>query len=160
MNIVIADITDIEELTRVEIGSKLGSFAVNEDYAIDHDRCLYRWQTYFAGQSPASSKPERIVLKAVENDKIIGYMAVHLTTRYNLDAEIQSFYVLKDEQRKGIGCKLLQEALNWLAEFKVKSLCVGIFPENPYKAFYLKYGGEYFNEHWIYWKDVEVILFK
>jgi GNAT superfamily N-acetyltransferase len=155
MEIVIASIADIEELTQVEIESKLRSFTTNEAYAVDLEHRLRGWQTYFAAQTPASAKPERIVYKALENDNIIGFIAVHLTTRYNLDAEIQTFYILKAYQRKGIGSKLLNEALKWLSKFKVESLCVGIFPENPYKSFYLKHGGQYLNPHWIYWDNME-----
>jgi hypothetical protein len=39
-----------------------------------------------------------------------------------------------------------------------RSLCVGIKPENKYKAFYLKYGGQFLNEHWIYWQDSNQLL--
>lgn len=130
-------------------------FTINEAYAVNHEHRLRGWQTYFAAQTPVSAKPERIVYKALENNNIIGFIAVHLTARYNLDAEIQTFYVLKPYQRKGIGRKLLSEAMKWISKFKAESLCVGIFPENPYKTFYLKYGGKYLNPHWIYWDKME-----
>ena len=154
MEILIADIGDIEELARVEVESKVRSFKHNDDYAIDYDSRVKRWQTYFNGQSPANSKPERIVLKAVEDGQIIGYIAAHLTNRYDRDAEIQSFYILKDRQRKGVGSKLLLKLQDWLTAQNAGSLCVGISPENPYKAFYLKYGGGYINPHWICWDDL------
>ena len=97
MNILIANEKDIEELTHAEVESKKHSIPdCIEDYEIDYSSRHYRWQTYFKGQSPQTSKPGRLVLKAVNDDsKIIGYLAGHLTIRYNLDAEIQSFYVLK-----------------------------------------------------------------
>jgi len=157
MEIAIASIADIQELTRVEIESKIQFFVVNESHAIDYDSRLYRWQTYFNGQSPATSKPERVVFKAVIDNRIIGYIAGHLTTRYNKDAEIQSFYMLKDEQRKGGGSKLLKHFSDWLISHQAHSLCVGFEPENPYRAFYLKHGGQYLNPHWIYWDDVELL---
>ncbi|MFN7686412.1 MAG: GNAT family N-acetyltransferase [Sphingobacteriales bacterium] len=156
MKILVASEKDIDELTQVEIKSKIDSIPeCTEEYEIVFSSRLYRWQTYFTGQSPQTSKPERIVLKAVDNNQIIGYIAGHLTTRYNLDAEIQSFYVLKKEQRKNIGTKLLTEFLTWLTDMDARSLCVGIKPENKYKAFYLKYGGQFLNEHWIYWRDTD-----
>ena len=157
MEIHIATITDIEELTKVEIESKLQSFDNNETVAIDYDTRLYRWNTYFNGQSPASAKHERVVFKAVIDDDIIGYIAGHLTSRYEQDAEIQSFYIFKQQQRKGVGSKLLESFLNWLITQNAKSLCVGIAPENPYQAFYLKYGGQYLNPHWICWDDVNAL---
>lgn len=152
-----ASITDIEELTAVEITSKLQSFEKNGAEAIDYSTRKHWWHTYFNGRSPASAKPERIVYKAVTDGKIVGYIAGHLTNRFDKDAEIQSFYVLKDEQRQGIGSKLFENLLNWLVTKKATSLCVGIGSENPYRAFYIRYGGEYLNPHWIYWDNIKEI---
>jgi GNAT superfamily N-acetyltransferase len=156
MDIAEATDADIEELARVEVESKLKSFANNEPYAIDYAGRVYRWQTYFNKQSPVSAKPERLVLKAVDDGHVIGLIAVHLTNRHK-ESEIETFYVLKARQREGIGTRLLQQALEWIISHKAKSLCVGIFPENLYKAFYLKYGGQYLNPHWIYWDDLELL---
>lgn len=83
MNIFSANEADIEELTQVEIESKRQSIPeCVEDYEIDVDSRRQRWQTYFKGQSPQTSKPQRIVLKAVTNGKIAGCLAGHLATRY------------------------------------------------------------------------------
>lgn len=160
MNILIANEADIDELTQVEIDSKGQSIPeCIEDYEIDYSSRHYRWQTYFKGQSPQTSKPERVVLKAVnDNSKIIGYLAGHLTIRYDLNAEIQSFYVLKQMQKQNIGTKLLTKFAKWLIDMEARSLCVGINPENKYKGFYIKYGGQYLNEHWLYWQDITQLL--
>jgi len=158
MDILTAGINDIEELAAVEIESKQQSLAeVIEPFEIDHDSRLYRWRTYFRAESPQTSKPERVVFKAVLEGKLIGYIAGHLTTRYNKDAEIQSFYVLKQHQRKGIGKLLLSKFTEWLETRQAKSLCVGIAENNLYKAFYLKHGGQFLNEHWIVWDDIKHI---
>ncbi len=157
ISIEIASVADIEELTRVEIASKLQSFPEHMDeVAIDYATRLYRWQTYFNGESPASSKPERIVFKVVKDGQIVGFIAGHLTNRHK-DSEIQNFYLLKEDQRKGIGSNLLKSLIPWLISHGAKSLCVGIFPENPYQAFYLKYGGAYLNPHWIFWDDLPLL---
>ncbi|MCR8561260.1 GNAT family N-acetyltransferase [Mucilaginibacter sp. BJC16-A38] len=160
MKILIATIADIEALTNVEIESKLRSFEKNEEVAIDYDTRLYRWNTYFKELSPASAKPERVVYKAVIDDQIIGYIAGHLTGRYDKDAKIQSFYVLRDRQRSGAGTLLLKNLLSWLATHNVQSLCVGIEPDNPFQAFYLKYGGVHLNPHWICWDDIKTLRAK
>ena len=159
VQIQVATIGDIEELTRVEVDTKLQSYPGHVDMiATDFDIRQHRWHTYFNQETPVSAKPERIVYKAVKDGKIIGYIAGHLTTRYNKDAEIQSFYVLKSEQRKGIGTLLLKKFAAWLVEKHVaKSLCAGIFPENPYLVFYLRYGGMRLNPHWIYWDDLSLL---
>ncbi len=158
MEIQVATSADIEVITHVEIESKLQSFpGLMAAHDIDFDTRAYRWKTYFAAQSPASAKPERIVFKAIDGDRITGYLAVHLTTRYDKDAEIQSVYVLKAYQRGGVGTALLKHAIGWMMNFNAKNLCVGIAPENPYQQFYLKYGGSFLNPHWIVWDNINLL---
>jgi GNAT superfamily N-acetyltransferase len=158
MEILIATAADIDEITRVEIESKLQSLPnLMEPHDIDFETRRYRWKTWFAGQSPASAKPARTFFKVVDNEKMIGYLAIHLTTRYDTNAEIQSFYIVKQYQRKGIGTQLLKHAVSWMAKHDATSVCVGIAPENPYQAFYLKHGGSFLNPHWIVWGDVNLL---
>ena len=90
IRIEVASPADIEALARVEIESKLQSFSLHLD-AIDIDPEIraYRWHTYFDRESPVSAKPTRIVFKAVKDKQIIGFIAGHLTTRHDKDAEIQ-----------------------------------------------------------------------
>ncbi len=152
--IEIATIADIEDLARAEIQSKLLSFGEQDDDSVDYDKRLNQWQMYFSGKTPASARPERIVFKAIIDGQIIGLIAGHLTSRYNMDAEIQKLYVLKTEQRLGIGSKMLQKSLPWFIGQGAKTVCVGVAPENPYRAFYLKYGARYLNPHWLYWDDI------
>ena len=156
MKITISTEADIAELAQVEIDSKRESIPeVVDDFELDVPLRVNRWMTYFKGQSPQTSKPERLILKATDKGHIIGYIAGHLTTRYSLDAEIQSFYILKSYQRQGLGKRLFMEFVHWLGSKHATSLCVGIAPANKYKAFYLKNGGQYLNEHWIYWADIK-----
>ncbi len=101
MDILPATEADIPALTQVEIQSKKESIPEQVDeIEVDYPRRLQRWQTYFRGESPGGSKPERLVLKAVVDGRLIGHLAGHLTTRYDMDAEIQSFYILKEHQRR------------------------------------------------------------
>jgi GNAT superfamily N-acetyltransferase len=158
IQIAIASAKDIETLAGVEIESKLRSFPEPIDMVeVEYTNRVSQWTTYFNGETPVSAKPERIVFKAIKGEKIVGLIAGHLTSRYSKDAEIQKFYVLKDEQRKGVGTELLKNLLVWLSRHRVKSLCVGIDHENLYQKFYLKYGGLHLNPHWIYWDDLDEI---
>ena len=150
-----ADAAHADELARVEVESKLASIPqLVEPSAVDVDARRERWRTYLRGESPSTSRPERTVLMAVAHGRVVGYLAGHLTTRFGLDAEIQSFYVLRECQRRGIGTALLARFARWLAANGARTLCVGIAPENPYQAFYLKHGGEHLNPHWIVWKEL------
>ncbi len=94
------------------------------------------------------------------DNKIVGFIAGHLTTRYDKDAEIQNFYILKAYQRQGIGADLLKYLAAWLQQQQARSLCVGIEPTNPYQQFYLKWGGRHLNAYWIVWDDLNLLLEK
>lgn len=158
MKISVAADSDVVALTAVEIESKRMSIARWVDpIEMDPARRLERWESYFAGKSPASAKPPRRVWKAMARDRVIGFLAAHLTTRFDMEAEIQSMYVLWEYQRQGIGTALLRRAAEWLALRNARRLCVGIEPANPYRAFYAKHGAAYLNEHWMFWEDARAI---
>ncbi len=69
----------------------------------------------------------------------------------------QSFYVLPRFQRAGTGTELFRRFVEWAMERGARSACVGIAPENPFRAFYLKAGGRYLNPHWICWDDIAAL---
>jgi GNAT superfamily N-acetyltransferase len=154
--IVTASISDAEALAGVEIESKLKSIPNCIDEGdVNFPKRLARWQGYLSGTaSPQHAKAERQAFKAIHCGRLIGFIAGHLTTRHNRDAEIQLFYVLKEHQRAGVGRKLLIEMVNWFVNQHAGSACVGIAPENPYQRFYLKFGGTYLNPHWIVWDNL------
>lgn len=159
MEIVPASENDIATLANVEVASKKASIPqLLNAYDTDLASRISRWATWFRGESPAGSRPERVAYKAIVSDQTVGYLSGHLTSRYNCDAEIQSFYILKDYQRIGVGKLLFDQFVLWMAQQGAKSLCVGFDPGNPYKNFYLKQGGRYLNEHWIIWDDVSKFL--
>jgi GNAT superfamily N-acetyltransferase len=158
MDIVIAHSSDATELACLEIESKRASIPhLVDPVEVNFTLRQQRWTTYFQAISPVGSKTERLVLKALRDGALVGFIAGHLTSRYAMDSEIQSFYVLRDHQRKGVGSALLAALADWLVGQGVRSLCVGIAAENPYRAFYLKRGARYLNDHWMYWSDVSAL---
>lgn len=159
MQIARADASDIDALTRVEIESKRASIPeILDPVQIDFTNRKLRWERYFRGVSPVGSKPPRIVLKVILTGNVVGFIAGHLTTRYGMDAEIQSFYVLREHQRNGIGSALLAELADWLIQAGAYKLCVGIASENPYRVFYSRHGAHYLNDHWMFWDDIHSLV--
>jgi len=157
--VTLATEADFETLTAVEIQSKRASIPeCVEEVEVDPEKRHARWQTYFAGTSPSSSRPERVVFLASEAGAAIGYIAGHHTTRFDLDCEIQSFYVLKEWQRKGVGETLLRHLATWMAGKGFTSACVGVAPENPYRTFYQKHGAQIKNPHWFVWENLPAFL--
>jgi GNAT superfamily N-acetyltransferase len=133
LTILEANLEDAEELARVEIESKSKSIpGLFSPIEIDFTRRLERWQSYLRGESfPQMAKPERVAFKACTGKRMIGYIAGHLTSRYGKDAEIESFYVLHEHQRVGIGVRLLQRYVEWGQRHQARSLCVGIAAKKP-----------------------------
>ncbi len=155
MTYTTATVSDLHRLTQVEIESKKASIPqCVESVELDKTLRYRRWETYMAGSSPSSSLPERVIFVAKEQDTIIGYLAGHHTTRFGLDCELQSVYVLKPSQGQGIGTALLERFAAWMTEHLFRSACVGVAPENPYRAFYLKQGAVAKNPHWLIWEDL------
>ena len=147
---------DLPQIAAIEIASKIASVPQwTEPHELNAGLRLESWKAYMDGRRPQSAKPQRIILISLVEGQYVGYLAGHLSTRFGMDAEIQSFYVLKDFQRRGLGSALLLSFLAWLDNYQASGLCVGFHPKNPYKAFYLKFGGTYINDHWIGWTDLE-----
>jgi predicted acetyltransferase len=139
----------------VEIESKRASILdLVDPVEINVARRQERWRTYFMGKTPVGSKKKRQILMAMVDGLTVGLIAGHLTSRHNMDAEIQSLFVLIQHQRKGIGSGLLEALAVWLLEERVFRVCVGIKAQSPYRSFYLKHGAKYLNEHWLCWNDI------
>lgn len=157
MNIAIADLQDALELTQIEIDGRTDSKADDvpplETY---FPLRLQRWTAYMTGQaSPQQAKPDRVVLKACVDGEIIGFIAGHLTTRHDKDAEIQAIHVLKDYENVGIDQRLLLRFIAWVRQHSARSLCAEIAADSPYRETFVKYGAQQINACWIYWDDAE-----
>lgn len=74
---------------------------------------------------------------AIKDEKIIG--TITLTIEGDL-GEIKNFVVKKEERRKGYGTKLLEFAIDYARNKKIRNLISLVLPE--YKEFFEKYGFE------------------
>lgn len=159
ITVTIAGPDDVPDLVRVEIQSKRASIPHLVDaVALDPVSRAQRWRIYLRGEAPVTSRRERRVFKSLSEGGMVGYIAGHLTTRWDMDAEIQSFYVLRTWQRQGIGSALFSAMAEWLVASGARRVCVGIAAENPYRGFYEKHGARYLNPHWMYWSDIRGIV--
>ena len=81
-----------------------------------------------------------VLFTARDNDKLIGYVQVGIRDKHG---HIISFHLLKEYRRKGIGGKLIKEAVNWLWNNGAKEIELGAQGGNEAAvAFYKKHGFE------------------
>ena len=149
---------DAETIVSILIASKEGSFPE----AIDaHDRdapfWIRRWRGYISvGSQAQQSLGDGWAFIAEQEGRPVGFAAYHHTRRHQTDAELESVYVLKEWQRRGIGTHLLGAVAHRLNADGSRSMCVGFDSTLAYKEFYLKYGAIEIapGAPWAIWKDL------
>lgn len=106
---------------------------------------------------PQKALAPRILYVAVENDKIVGFIAGHLTQRLECEGELQWIDITSANRRKGIATELVRMLAAWFVEQKALKVCVDPGNDNARK-FYAALGAENLDAHWMYWKDIGVLL--
>jgi GNAT superfamily N-acetyltransferase len=148
---------DVDTVVAILIASKESSFPHLVD---DHDRnasfWVDRWRRYISeGSSAQMSCGDGFVFLAEADGRAVGFAAYHHTRRLGTDAELESIYVLKEAQGRGVGTALLGVIVGRLRAEGSRTLCVGYDPRNPYKRFYLKHGAVEINPHWAVWRELK-----
>jgi GNAT superfamily N-acetyltransferase len=117
-----------------------------------------RISAYMSGiHDPQQALKPRIIYVALADAKIIGFIAGHLTRRYDCEGELQWVNVIEEYSRTGIASQLVKLLFNWFIEQNAHKICVD--PGNDIaRQFYKKNGANNLNEHWMYWDDISDIL--
>ena len=102
---------------------------------------------------PQKALQERVLFVAEAEKKIIGFIAGHLTQRFNCDGELQWINVSEAYRNKGIGFEMICILNKWFILHNAFKICVDAGNERARK-FYQKHGAEDLNQHWLYWKDI------
>ena len=105
---------------------------------------------------PGDALPQRILYVAIDNHKIIGFIAGHLTTRFHCDGELEWINVQQDYRNKGIASELLRLLVAWFNENNAFKICVD--PDDTAQKFYAKHGAINLDQHWMVWNDITVLL--
>lgn len=120
------------------------------------------WNNHISGymaytHNPKQAFKSRIIYIASVNEIIIGFIAGHLTHRYNCEGELEWINVIEEYRRCGIASELVKILADWFVKQKVYKICVD--PGNDVaRDFYEKNGAEKLNAHWMFWKDIRDIL--
>jgi GNAT superfamily N-acetyltransferase len=111
---------------------------------------------YMAGEvHPREALPARVIYVAVEDDAIIGFIAGHLTRRFDCQGEIEWIDVIRERRRSGIASELLRLLAAWFVQQKALRVCVD--PGNAVaRQFYARHGAVDLNRHWMVWENVGI----
>ncbi len=115
---------------------------------------------YLTGEhSPQHALAPRTAFVAIDQEhkeQLVGFIAGHLTRRYDCDAELQWIDTTEQRRRQGIASALLRTLALWFEQQNALRVCVD--PGNPIaRAFYYHHGAEPLNQHWMVWKDIREI---
>ncbi len=115
-----------------------------------------RTASYLAGKHhPQRALSPRVLYVALEGNLVVGYIAGHLTERYECDGELQYLWVAIDHRRDGVATRLLQLQARWFVEHEACRICVDVQPANARaRSFYTRHGAEELNPHWLVWNDI------
>jgi GNAT superfamily N-acetyltransferase len=107
-------------------------------------------------RNPQKALKERVLYVALVGSTIVGFIAGHLTTRYDCQGELEWIDVVQQYRRYGIASKLIKILAAWFIEQKAYKVCID--PGNEIaREFYAKNGAKDLNEHWMYWNDIRSI---
>jgi ribosomal protein S18 acetylase RimI-like enzyme len=115
---------------------------------------------YMTGtHDPQQALAPRVVFVALQDARIVGFIAGHLTRRYDCDGEVEWINVIPEARRAGVAAELLRLLASWFVRHEAKRVCVDVDPENaPARAFYRKHGAEDLNPHWLVWPDIAAFV--
>jgi len=108
-------------------------------------------------QNPQMAKAERMVYLATDEEKVIGFIAGHLTNRLGCEGELQWIDIDPTYRRKGIASQLVEALARWFISHHAYNICVD--PGNDQaRRFYLALGAQKLDDHWMFWKNINTII--
>jgi len=126
----------------------------------DEEYWKKRIAAYMEGESnPQKALRQRILYVGIAGDLVVGFVAGHLTRRYACDGELEWINVAAEKRGQGVADELLKKLTEWFVAQKALKICVDVQPKNAVaRKFYVRYGAEELNPHWMVWKDIRVVL--
>jgi len=110
-----------------------------------------RMAAYLEGRHhPRHALAPRVAYVAVESEAVVGYIAGHLTRRYDCDGELQYLFVAPGHRRQGVATELLRLLREWFSGHHAARICVDVDPDNAAgRAFYTHHGAMPLNKGWL-----------
>ncbi len=108
---------------------------------------------------PHRALPPRVGFVALDAGKVVGYIAGHLTTRFDCQGELQYLFVALEYRRQRLATTLLRHLAAWFRDHDATRVCVDVNLDSPSAAaFYERLGARPFRPHWWAWDAITVVL--
>lgn len=142
-----AVISDIHALAEIRAANSY-------DYAYWYERI----EQYFQGvKSPQFAHDSRAIFVATYEDKIVSFVAGHLSSRFNCEGELQWIDTLEPYRDMGIASKLIKLMAGWFSYHHANKICVD--PGNiEARKFYERNHAVSLNDHWMCWHNIRDIV--
>lgn len=122
---------------------------------VDAGEADWRMAAYLDGRHhPGQARKPRTGVLALDDDRVVGYIAGHLTRRYRCDGELQYLYVAPSHRRSGVARALVRKLADWFASQGAKKVCVNAADDSA-AAFYRRIGAADLKPHWLVWDDIQ-----
>jgi GNAT superfamily N-acetyltransferase len=117
-----------------------------------------RISSYMSGhQNPQQALRPRIIYVAVADEIIIGFIAGHLTRRFDCEGELQWINIIRNYRGHGIASEMVKLLARWFINQKSYKICVD--PGNDLaRQFYKKNGATNLDDHWMFWSDIRKLF--
>jgi ribosomal protein S18 acetylase RimI-like enzyme len=107
-------------------------------------------------QLPQHALAPRAAWVAVQNQILVGFVAGHLTRRFNCDGELEWINVAAEHRGKGIADRLLVVMLEWFRQQNAPQICVDVEPDNEVaRKLYARHGAVPLRPSWMVWRNVQ-----
>jgi ribosomal protein S18 acetylase RimI-like enzyme len=144
----LSDVHAMAEIRAIEWGTK--------DYWFDRITRYLHCDNYPYTQTALIP---RVVYVGLSNNVLTGYIAGHLTHRLNCHGELEWINVIPEFRGSGVASGLLKLLAEWFVKQGALKICIDVEPTNvAAQRFYRRHGAENLNQHWLFWKDIGVVL--
>jgi GNAT superfamily N-acetyltransferase len=129
--------------------------------AESQDEFLWREKIveYLKFQHPVQhARRSRVVLVAVA-DKVVGFIAAHLTQKIDCQGELQWIGIAVDYRGYGVARMLIAGIGAWFVQLGVKRVCVNVDFRNVLaRRLYATCGARILDRNWMVWEDSRLMM--
>ena len=143
-------------IRRAEEGDVASMAAIRAHEWNSDDFWKARIASYLAGTySPKQALPARAVYVATHTDHVVGFVAGHLTRRFECDGELQWINVAAGHRRQGIAESLFAATKQWFSQKNACRICVNVAADNlAARRLYSRLGATSMNDAWMVWEQI------